>query len=96
MITPEQKQRLEALQHAMQSGVKFDQDTGSTCGTPKHLRVGVNSCMANQGAMAKLLVDKGVITEDEYIEALIAGMQAEVDRYEALLEAKMGSKVSLA
>jgi hypothetical protein len=96
MFTDAQKQRLVELTHAMQSGVKFDHDTGGDSGTPKHLRVGVNAAMVEHGALAKLMIDKGIITEDEYAGAVIAGMQTEVDRYESLLTAKLGHKVSLA
>lgn len=88
--------RYNAACHAMQSGVKFDQETGSNDGTPKHLRVGVNSALVNDFAIAKLLIAKGVITPVEYQEAVAEAMEEEVKRYEATLSKKLGSKISLA
>lgn len=94
-MTQDQRARLLALQHAMQSGVMFDHENGGDSGSPKHLRVGVNSAMVEHGALAKLLVAKGIITEDEYFDALTEGMAAEVVRYEELLSEKLGKKVHL-
>lgn len=68
--------------HAMQSGVAMEQSRGSQCGTPKHLRVGVNSAMADHCALVRLLMSKGIITEAEYLEAIRLAMIEEVERYE--------------
>jgi hypothetical protein len=85
-----------ALAHAMQTGVaaqmQFDPVVAGT--TPKHLRVGVNSALVDSSALAKLLMDKGVITLDEYETALVEGMRAERDRYVAWLEGR-GMRVDL-
>jgi hypothetical protein len=69
------------LSHAMQAGVALLMHQDPTETSPKHLRVGVNVALADQGALVKLLIDKGVITEDEYGDAIVAGMQREVDSY---------------
>mgnify|MGYP001058149011 CR=1 FL=1 len=82
------------LLHAMQTGVAFDPDTSDR--EPKHLRVGVNAAMADQGALAGLLIAKGIFTEEEYVEALVAGMQREVDGYEQKLSKKFSKPVHLA
>jgi len=73
------------LCHAMQSGVamKMNYDAGET--TPKHLRVGVNSALCNQAALARLLMEKGIITQAEYAAAITAEMAREVERYEQWL-----------
>jgi len=63
--------------------------------TPKHLRVGVNSAMSDQGAIAQLLIAKGVFTEDEYAEAIAEGMRREVASYEKVLSKHFGKKVTL-
>lgn len=34
----------------------------------KHLRVGVNMTMVDNGAIARLLIDKGIIEEADYME----------------------------
>ena len=46
--------------HAMQSGVAFKMHTDPSETQPKHLRVGVNSAMVEQSAIAKLLIDKAL------------------------------------
>lgn len=84
------------LAHAMQTGVaaQMQLDPGATGTTPKHLRTGVNSALVDSGALAKLLMNKGIITRDEYEAALVEGMRAERDRYVAWLEAR-GMRVDL-
>lgn len=83
------KARYENAAHAMQSGVKFDQELGSGDGTPKHLRTGINSCMVNDDAIARLLIAKGIITMDEYEAAVADAMEREVERYKVRLAAKL-------
>ena len=75
MSLGEHQQRLIAAQHAMQSGVaaKMQIDPAET--DPKHMRVGVNSALSGLGALAKLLIDKGVLTEDEYFAATADAME---------------------
>lgn len=88
-------ERYTAAAHAMQTGVKFDQEAGSTDGTPKHLRTGINSAMVNNAAVARLLIAKGIFTEVEYFEAIADEMEKEVERYRRLLGEKLGGKVNL-
>lgn len=97
-MTPQE--RYVAAMHAMQSGVKTDMATdpnassqGAT--TPKHLRVGVNGALAAQGALVKLLIGKGIITQDEYVEAVADAAEAEKARYEQLLTERFGKPVTL-
>lgn len=76
-------QRYRAAAHAMQTGVavKMEHDpSGET--TAKHLRVGVNSAMVDTAALAELLVEKGIFTEDEYHAALARAMERERDLYQ--------------
>lgn len=83
------------LAHAMQSGVamKMNYDPSET--TPKHLRVGVNSAMCDTSALARLLVEKGIITFEEYDAAITAEMAREVERYETWLTERLGSKTKI-
>lgn len=94
-MTASQQQRYEAACHKMQSGVaaKYFYDTSDT--TPKHVRVGINSAMVEAAALATILVDKGVCTEDEYFEALIAQMEVEANMYEAEVSSLMQANVRL-
>ncbi len=77
------------LCHAMQTGVGMEQRLGSSDGSPKHFRVGINAAMINHAAMVKLLITKGVISELEYFTALRDGMKEEVKKYEAVLGVKL-------
>lgn len=93
-------ERYVAAAHAMQTGVALDMesDPSGTKGatTPKHLRVGINSAMSDMSGLAKLLIEKGIITEDEYTEAITEAMEREKDRYETILSERYGRKVTLA
>jgi hypothetical protein len=76
------------LSHALQSAVKFKMsvlgipsaETEPETG-PKKLRVGINTAMSDGAALAKLLIDKGIITELEYAVAIRDGMRREVEGY---------------
>ena len=77
------QQRYHRAMHAMQSAIAYELGAGTSTDTsPKHLRVGVNSALADVPALAKLLMDKGLITEREYYEAVAVGAEAELRRYE--------------
>lgn len=89
-------ERYLASGHAVQSGVKFDHETGSEDGSPKYLRTGINMAMSDQAGLVRLLISKGIFTEEEYYEAIANSAEQEVKRYEALLSGKMGKPVKLA
>ena len=61
----------------------------------KHLRVGVNSALLDSAAIARLLIAKGVFTEEEHAEALAELAEQEKALYEAKLSGLKGAKVSL-
>lgn len=93
--------RLEVAQHAMQAGVAMElaldqrDDPGWHDRSHKHLRVGVNSALCEVAVFARLLIDKGIITREEYAEALQRQMEAEKATYEAMLTARTGSEIRL-
>lgn len=89
-------QRYEAALHAMQSGVKMEMNINVRPTDPKHLRVGVNSALVNDQAVATLLMAKGIFTEAEYREAVTVAMEQEAARYEKLLSDHYGSNITLA
>jgi hypothetical protein len=97
-ITPQQ--RYVKAARAVQSGVKADMETDTSgskgASTPKQLRTGLNLAMADQGSLAKLLIDKGVITEAEYFDAIVEGTEREQARYEQILTERFGKPVTLA
>ena len=88
----------KAKVHAMQSGVAMKMNYDPSDTSPKHLRVGVNSALCDQAALARLLIDKGIITEAEYEAAITAEMGREVERYETWLQTHTGAnaKITLA
>lgn len=92
-MSEEDVARYRQAAHAMQSGVKLDQELGSPDGSPKHLRVGVNSAMVDHAALVQLLIAKGILTEDEYHKAIADGMEAEVERYRERLQLPSGVKL---
>lgn len=88
-MSAEDAARYQAAAHAMQSGVLVEHQLGSSDGTPKHLRVGVNSAQVANAALAALLIEKGVITLDEYERANADEMEIEQKRYEERLGVKL-------
>ena len=95
-MTPQEfSEQSQKLQHAMQSGVAMDHTCGSTDGSPKHLRVGVNSALLETSAIAGLLIRKGLVTQDEYFEVILVMLREEVARYEEKLSGIMGKRIHL-
>ncbi len=84
--------KYEDLLHAMQSGVAMKMNYDGAETSPKHLRVGVNSAMCDSSALARLLVEKGLITNEEYEKAITDMMAEEVKRYEAWLNERLGTQ----
>lgn len=91
----ENETRYERALHAMQTGVAMEQQLDGA-ESAKHLRVGINSAMIGDAALAGLLIAKGVFTLEEYVEAQAKEAQAEVRRYENRLSQRMGTEVRLA
>lgn len=96
MTREEKIARYEALLHGMQSGVRMVMEKGILEETmPKHLRVGVNTAKCDQGALVKLLIEKGVITDEDYLDAIVEMMEIEVKSYEEKLSQLLGIRVHL-
>src|SRR5579862_2888775 len=87
--------RIHAAMHAVQSGVAMDQADDPHGESFKHLRVGVNSALVNNAAVAQLLMDKGIFTEAEYFASLANEAEKEKLRYEALLSQRHGANITL-
>lgn len=84
-----------SLAHAMQTGIKYVLELDGSLAEPKHVRVGISLTKVEHGALVQLLIDKGIISLDEYDSALLGHMQAEVDSYEKYLSDKLGKKIIL-
>ena len=82
------------LSHAIQSGVAAKQAYSDEC-TPKHLRTGINVAMCETGALAHLLIVKGVFSELEWLSTVNAFLLNEVKMYEQELSALTKTKITL-
>lgn len=103
-MTLEDMERYHLAQHAMQTGVSimmalndpgknvnaFVSGIGDVPGAEKHLRVGINSSMVDNTALAKILMAKGIFTRDEYEKYLADEMESEVERYRQRIKEKTG------
>lgn len=61
----------------------IDQQVVADYTSPKHLRVGINAAMCDHGALVRLLVEKGIIAEADYLQAITDETRREVERYRA-------------
>lgn len=80
----------QSAQHAMQAGVALmvSYEPGET--QPKHLRVGINTALCDNAALARLLIEKGIITEDDFVKAITQEMNREVQRYKERIQRHLG------
>lgn len=95
------------LLHAVQTGIGWtialepdnngvDVNSDPNLRAHKHLRTGIDGSKADMGALARLLIAKGIITEDEYIDAIVDGMEREKLSHEIALSERLGTKITLA
>ena len=84
------------LCHAIQTGIVHIIDSGGNLAEPKHLRTGIDITKCEQGALAELLMDKGLITKEEYQEKILKYLRLEVEVTEELLSKVSGVKITLA
>jgi hypothetical protein len=88
------------LLHALQTGVatiiSLSQDLGDRAeSSPKHLRVGVSNSLIEISALAQILMEKGIMTYEEYVDKKIEILKREVEDYEARLYQDFGYNVTL-
>ena len=95
MNLEEKRERYASLCHAMQTGVAYKMAKDANETATKHLRVGVNSALVQDSALALLLMKKGIITEDEYFDAVNEAMEREVKGYEEELSRLYGTSITL-
>jgi transcription termination factor NusB len=95
------QRRYEAAAHAVQAGVGMEladderhHNTNSSA-SPKQLRTGVNMAMIEHGALVRILIAKGLFTEEEYFEELVKGVEDEKRLYEERLSARYGGRTKI-
>lgn len=100
MLTKEERQalwtRYTEAAHGVQTGVAMEIAGGSEASTPKHLRTGLDLRAAEHEGLVRLLIAKGVLTEDEYTQAMAEAAERERDRYADRLTTRLGRPVTLA
>lgn len=94
------RRRYLAAAHAVQAGVQMElnDDPPTRSGSPvspKMLRTGLNLAMVEHGALVRLLIAKGLFTEEEYLEELAKGAEVEQALYEERLSARFGGKTKI-
>lgn len=105
MTNEEKMQRYRELSHAVQTGIAWiialeNRDCSDVNADPnlrahKHLRTGIDTTKADFGALARLLIAKGIFTEEEYVDTLLDGMEREKASYEADLSSRVGRNITL-
>lgn len=68
--------------HGVQSAIAFEINlvgNDKAAANPKHLRTGINSCLVDSSAVAKLLMEKGVFTEEEYLIGIAEAAERELE-----------------
>lgn len=91
-------ERYLAATKAMLEGVGLRMsgaERGARETAPKHLRASINLARSDQSALVKLLIDKGVIGDEECQRAMTEAMEAEVERYEKTLSERIGRPIKL-
>ncbi len=84
-------ERYLAALHKVQTGIAYEMEKRPSVVAPKHLRVGLNSALVETAALGKLLLDKKLITHEEYEEAITVGMEEEAARMEKTIQELYGS-----
>jgi hypothetical protein len=82
--------------HAVQSGVALEMNYLPEPTHPKHLRTGLNMAMSDHAGLVRLLIAKGILTEEEYLEAIADQAEVEKAVYEERMSERLGKKVTLA
>lgn len=94
MTKPELVKRYNRAMHAVQSATAYEISAfgfNSASADPKSLRVGINSAMVETHALASLLMEKGVFTEEEYLTSLVNCAEAEKKRMTERVRERTGN-----
>ena len=87
------EERYIAAAHAVQSGIKYAKDKSFM--EPKHLRVGIDTAKVEQGGLATLLIEKGIITKEEYMKAIADAREAEKVKWENKISEEYNAEIKL-
>lgn len=90
-MSDDEKLTYEEAAHGVQTGIAYEIERGSDCASPKHLRTGLNMSKADQAGLVRLLIAKGLITEDEYIAAITESANTELAYEEKIVNDLYGT-----
>lgn len=78
--------------HMVQSAIAFNPDKKLL--EPKHLRVGIDMSKADMKGLVTLLIEKGVFTKEEYLDAITQSAKEEVEFQKKTLAQSLGVDVN--
>lgn len=82
-MSADDKARYMQAMHGVQSAIALEQQLGAGhIDSHKHLRVGIDSGHISTGALVELLIDKGLLTLDEYEAKLASFAERELMSYQ--------------
>ena len=81
-------ERYERAAHRVQTAIAAV--PGHPNQTPKHMRTGIDMSKSDLAGLAKLLIDKGVFTLEEYLTALADQAELEANTYEHEISGRFG------
>jgi hypothetical protein len=84
-------ERYERAAHRVQTAIAFDPDRPRD--QYKDLRVGIDLSKSDMGGLATLLIAKGIITSEEYLEAIADSAEREAELKENALSVRHGINV---
>lgn len=87
-------ERMSRLSHSIQTGIAGLMALKVIKESPKVTRTGLNLRACDHAALVDLMLEKGVFTRLEYLQAIQKRYEAEVVSYEAQFEAATGTKVN--
>lgn len=85
------RERYERAAHRVQTAIAAMPDHRNQ--TPKHLRVGIDMSKSDLAGLARLLIDKGLITLAEYTKAMADQAEIEAEQYETELSVRYGINI---
>lgn len=87
--------RYRRAAHSVQTGVAMEMQFNDKFTNPKHLRTGLNLSKSDQCGLVRLLIAKGIFSEEEYLEAITVAAEDEKTAAELRLSDLLGKKVTL-
>jgi hypothetical protein len=81
--------------HGVQTGIGMKLELDPTFGTAKDIRTGLDTSKSDMGGLVNLLITKGIFTDVEYMEAVVASMKQERERWEEEVSQMLGTETVL-